>query len=107
MNAGILRTAIKLYRVERTKTASGFEEERLVLAYEPRAYIRKQMQSYDKDGVQASEQFYGATLVFKVRACSVLWRCVECEYRNQRYSIVQMQEQYDRTALLICKRKDV
>lgn len=107
MNAGILKTPIKLYGKERAKTASGYEEERLVLLYEPRAYIRKQMQSYDKDGVQALEQFFGSTIVFKVRNFSRLSECCECDYKGQRYSIVQQQEQYDRTTLLVCKRKDL
>lgn len=106
MNAGILRTPIKVYGKERHKTPSGYEEERDVLLYEPRAYIRKQMQSYDKDGVQAYEQFFGATIVFKVRVYSRLAEAVEVEYQGRRYNIVQQQEQYDRTVLIICKRKD-
>ncbi len=106
MNAGILRTPIDIYAKRRRKTASGFEVEENVLVYQPRAYIRKQMQSYDKDGVQAMEQFYGATVVFKVRTCRALGEAVEVAYRRHRYAIVQQQEQYDRTTLLICKRLD-
>lgn len=106
MNAGILRTPIKVYGKEKRKTLSGFEEEHDVLLYEPRAYIRKQMQSYDKDGVQAMEQFFGSTLVFKVRTYTRLGEAKEVEYKGKRYYIVQQQEQYDRTVLLICKLKD-
>lgn len=106
MNAGILVTPIKIYAKDRRKTPSGYEQESDRLIYSVRAYIRKQMQSYDKDGVQAMEQFFGETIVFKVRTAKVLAEAVELEYKHKRYTIVSQQEMYDRTTLLICKRKD-
>lgn len=107
MRAGILRTPILIYGKERRKTSSGFEKEEDILLYSPRAYIKVQKQSYDKDGVQGAEQFFGGTITFKVRAYSGLSKAKEVEYKSARYDIVQQQEQYDRTVLLVCKLKDL
>lgn len=107
MQAGLLKYPIKLFDRVMHQTASGFPNEQDELLYQCRANLRKQLQSFDKDGLQAHEMFNAQTLTLQVRNDRRLARARELEWNGMRFFIVMQRPNLDRTTDLICKRKDL
>lgn len=106
MNAGAFIHRLEFIGTERTTSASGFVKEKPITLFKARGWLKSLRQVYDKDGVMASESFYGSTLRFVVRDDRRLPQVRWVRWQDQLYTIRLIEPQPDRTSVLYLNRKD-
>lgn len=103
LRAGLLRETIYIYGVQKTTSSSGAETKGYVETHKIKAY-RKKLSASVGDGINASEEFIGNTLVFQVRKYSFLNENVRIKYGSNFYKIILLDLQPDKTYLITCSK---
>lgn len=104
MRSGLLsRETIGICELQKSTSASGAETREYVETHKIKAY-RKKLSASVGDGINASEEFIGNTLVFQVRKYSFLNENVRIKYRSNFYKIILLDLQSDNTYLITCSK---
>ena len=105
MRAGAMRETLVFSEHTETQTASGAVVKTWVEKYTCRAMIKRSSPVFDKDGVEAKEEYTGVNMYFIVRMASVIHEKMRVKYGSYQYEILLMEPNYSDRTLLIQTRR--
>lgn len=105
MRAGLLRELIEFKEPKETQSDSGFPRKEYVSVYTCKAY-RKKLSAVFGDGMNASEEFIGKTIVFQVRYHPIIKDTQRIGYCGNEYQIKLLDPQVDQTYIITCSKID-
>ena len=103
MRAGLLTETIQVCDLIRTISPSGAEKKEYVPTHTIKAY-RKKLSASVGNGINASEEFIGNTLVFQVRKYKFLNENIRIKYGINFYKVISLDLQSDNTYLITCSK---
>lgn len=103
MRAALLREIIDIYKMQKTKSASGAEKKEWIKTHSIKA-SRKKLSASVGDGISANEEFIGNTLVFQVRKYHFLEEDMRVKYKKYFYKIILLDLQGDNTYFMTCSK---
>ena len=105
MRAGAMRENLTFSTLSETQTASGSVTKQWVESYSCKAMLKRVSPVYDKDGVQAKEEYQGTNQYFIVRMTSTITDKMRISYRGNWYEIILIEPIYaDRTMIIQARR---
>ena len=105
MRAGAMRETLVFSEHTETQTSSGAVVKSWVEKYTCRAMIKRSSPVFDKDGVEAKEEYTGINLYFIVRMTSSIHEKMRIAYGGYQYDIVLIEPIYADKTLLIQTRR--
>ena len=105
MRAGAMRETLVFSEHTETQTASGAVVKNWVEKYRCKAMIKRSSPVFDKDGVEAKEEYTGVNMYFIVRMASVIHEKMRVKYGSYQYEILLMEPNYSDRTLLIQTRR--
>ena len=105
MRAGAMRETLVFSEHTETQTASGAVVKTWVEKYTCRAMIKRSSPVFDKDGLEAKEEYTGVNMYFIVRMASVIHEKMRVKYGSYQYEILLMEPNYSDRTLLIQTRR--
>lgn len=106
MRAGLLTERISLFEYKKVTSDSGFETKEWVKLRDIKAY-RKKISATVGDGVNANEEFISNTIVFQVRAYSIINDNLRIEYNGVTYKIILLEKNPDKSYLMTCSKNNL
>lgn len=107
MRAGSLRYILQMIVYRKTQSPSGFMSESETVLYIARAQKLRQLQRWDKDGIEAKERFDGETLKFRVRNDKRLSKVEYVRFNGVLFRITLKDlNVLDDTVIISCMKKD-
>lgn len=88
MRAGSMREHLKFYTHTETQTPSGAVKKEWVETYRCRATYKKASPVYDKDGVDAREEFRGDNIYMVIRKTDRVNDLMRVGYNGNMYDII-------------------
>ena len=105
MRAGAMRENLVFMQYAETQSLSGAVIKSWVDRYTCRASIKRSTPVFDKDGVEAKEEYSGINLYFIVRMTPVINEKMRIKYDGYQYEILLIEPNYaDKTYLLQTRR---
>ena len=105
MRAGAMRETLVFSEHTETQSASGAVVKNWVEKYRCKAMIKRSSPVFDKDGVEAKEEYTGVNMYFIVRMASVIHEKMRVKYGSYQYEILLMEPNYSDRTLLIQTRR--
>ena len=105
MRAGAMRETLVFSEHTETQTASGAVVKNWVEKYRCKAMIKRSSPVFDKDGVEAKEEYTGVNMYFIVRMASVIHEKMRVKHGSYQYEILLMEPNYSDRTLLIQTRR--
>ena len=105
MRAGAMRETLVFSEHTETQTASGAVVKTWVEKYTCRAMIKRSSPVFDKDGVEAKEEYTGINLYFIVRMTASIHERMRIAYGGYQYEIILIEPNYSDKTLLIQTRR--
>lgn len=105
MRAGAMRENLIFTEYTETQSSSGAVVKRWVEKYRCKAMIKRSSPVFDKDGVEAKEEYSGVNLYFIVRMADVIHEKMRVKHGAYRYEILLMEPNYSDRTLLIQTRR--
>lgn len=88
MRAGSMREKLTFFELVETQSPSGAVKKEWAPAYGCRAYFKKANPVYDKDGVEAREEFRGDNIYLIIRKTNKVNDLMRVEYNGMKYDII-------------------
>jgi SPP1 family predicted phage head-tail adaptor len=105
MRAGLLTERLSLFEHKKIESESGFGTKEWVKLCDIKAY-RKKLKAITGDGVDANEEFISNTIVFQVRAYSIINENLRVEYNGVPYKIILLEKNPDNSYLMTCSKNN-
>ncbi len=103
MRAALLTETIHIHELQKSTSETGEEIKVYNETHKIKAY-RKKLSASVGNGINASEEFIGNTLVFQTRKYSFINEDVRIKYRNNFYKVILIDLQNDNSYLITCSK---
>ena len=105
MRAGAMRELLQFSEHSETQTSTGSVQKEWMQTYTCRAMLKRTSPVFDKDGVEAKEEYSGVNLYFIVRMADVIHEKMRVKHGAYQYEILLMEPNYSDRTLLIQTRR--
>ena len=105
MRAGAMRETLIFSQHTQTQSTTGSVIKSWIDVYSCRGMIKKSSPVFDKDGVEAKEEYQGINLIFIVRMANVINDNLRIKYNGYKYEILLIEPNYSDKTLLIQARR--
>lgn len=105
MRAGLLTETIDIYDLQTTISATGAVTKEYVKTYTIKAH-RKKLSASVGNGINASEEFIGNSLVLQVRNYPFINENIRIKYGGNFFKVILLDLQNDNTYLITCSKNN-